>query len=205
MATYEELTQSASRLGEKFVSVDEAGTLAGCAYESRALFMLVRGLETVPMELCIEKGYTLLPGPAEPCSLRTLQKLRRKELFPDLEVPWYEKQGFVDEELVLTQWYVIRTVPVPNTLEKSFADQREMLDSMEVVPTVVELLWAMSMLRALRGMYMLPGHLARTASVGRDGNPVVVGVYGEQGVFIHDRYPADKAVPDVGIISRLVL
>lgn len=195
-----------SRLGGNFVSVEEASEFPGCEYGSSELYEFERSFPDVSVvDACAKLGCALLPGPARRVSLRTLQELLRNELFPDLEVPWYDHQRFAVEEVVRPLWYAVRMVPVPRSVGHPFSAQREMIPVSETLPTVVELLWAVGMLGALRNMYLLPRTLVRTASVGGEGNPITVGVYGEAGVLVSDRYPGEKVFEDVGIISMLRL
>ncbi len=149
-----------------------------------------------------DNGFMLVAGPPEPMSLLGIRELNPEYFFPRTR-GWYysERERFSRDEKATTKWLKLRKGPLPGSTDKSWNEQIALLSDVEYVPNDAEVEWGITAYKAVRGVYLLPNVLVRTAS--RDGvvqGHVYMGYFAEQGLHISGYWDASRSVP-LGIAS----
>jgi hypothetical protein len=119
-------------------------------------------------------------------SLLDLRELNRS-YFYSKKGGWYANQteAFARNEKVTCRWYMIRKGIVPNSTFKTWGEQQHLLSDLETAPMAVELVWALTCYKAVRGVYLLGSPYARTSSVVSYGNHVSVGYFDGGGLSVN--------------------
>lgn len=173
-------------LGDDFLAPEEIATARGLTYSEEQLAELERTLpDRETLERLERNDYILVAGSPREMSLLDVRELERG-YFYSKEGGWYAEQSeaFARNEKVTCRWYMIRKGIVPNSTSKTWREQQNLLSDLETAPMAVELVWALTCYKAVRGVYLLANVYARTSSVDSDGTRVDVGVFDGDGLDV---------------------
>ena len=179
-------------LGDDFISPQEIADASGNRIKYNEE-QLQRYKNTIPSEeillCCRDQGYLLIPGP--PCSmpLHGIQQLYPEAFYRNLwkkandkkTKEWYEHEGqnFFSKDAVNPGWIVISKGIIPESLNKSWFEQPEILSCRERIANGAESAWAFLNYRAIRDETLFSEAQVRTSSTsGKMNWPVMVGYYG---------------------------
>lgn len=186
----EETSYEATRhiLGNDFITPEEISSVFGFIYTKK---QLVHFEETLPSENTLrwakENGYAVIAGPPTPMNILVIHAFRPK-LFTvswSQEEAWYYDESFAKNDQVTTNWLIIKKEPLPNSVSKYWVDQISLLLNDEYVPNIAEASWSMVIFYEVRKMRLFERVYVRTASLVSNGNHVIVGFFGGQGMVIH--------------------
>ena len=183
-ALIEERTEAARELlGDDFISPEEIASARGLRYSEEQTAELYRTLPNRgTVEWLEQNGYTLVAGPPYEVSLLDINS--RFLLAGGDDWRTNERETFAREEKVSCRWYMLRGGWTPNSPGKTWSEQVSLLQSGETVPTAVELLWALTSHKAVRGTYLVSDMFLRTSSVDANGNHVYVARQNEGGFYL---------------------
>ncbi len=146
-------------LGDDFISPEDImKSREGIVYKDELLAKFCRNVPSKDvLEWCRDNNYMLVAGPDRPRSLLGIGDLNGD----------YESYGrkWAAGNWVDTHWITLRKEPVPQSLSKSFREQRTLLSFGEVVPGIARVAWCVTTYKAVRNIYLLPDVYVRTASV----------------------------------------
>ncbi len=173
-------------LGNDFISPSEIATARGLTYSEEQVTELERILpDKATLEWLHCNDYMLVAGSPREMSLLDIRELNRN-YFYSKEGGWYvnKTEAFARDEKVICCWYMIRKGIVPNSRSKTWGEQQPLLEGVEMVPTVVKFVWALTCYKAVRGVYLLRSLHARTSSIDSYGRHVGVGIFDGDGLHI---------------------
>ncbi|MFZ2682165.1 MAG: hypothetical protein WAZ14_03675 [Patescibacteria group bacterium] len=138
------------------------------------------------LEWCRDNCFMLLPGPPRPMSLLDVRELDRGHFYSK-ENGWYaaESEAFARNDKATCRWLMLRKEHVPDSIEKTWDEQQQLLSSLEVTPNVAEQVWGMTTYKAVCGVYLLAAVYVRTSSVDLSGYRVGVGVFDGHGLDLY--------------------
>ncbi|MFZ2682194.1 MAG: hypothetical protein WAZ14_03825 [Patescibacteria group bacterium] len=141
------------------------------------------------LEWCRDNGFMLVAGPPRPMSLLEIHELDRGHLHSK-EANWYaaESEAFASYDKAACRWLMLRKEPVPDSIEKTWDEQQQLLSSLEVTPNVAEQVWGLAIYKAVRGVGLLRFVYVRTSSTDSDGNRVSVGCFDRDGTILVPHY-----------------
>lgn len=101
-------------------------------------------------------------------------RTQNKDLFYSPTGGWYEDEDFAKEKIPAGEWEVSLEI-VPNSVNKTWNEQQELLEKGNEIPPVAVLLYAMAQHFKETGERAFEEVWVRTSSCGSDGNRVNVG------------------------------
>jgi hypothetical protein len=174
-------------LGDDFLSPEEVATARGLTYSKEQVAHLERTLpDRETLEWLHRNDYMFVAGSSRELSLLDVRELERS-YFYSKEGGWYAEQSeaFARNEKVTCRWYMIRKGIVLNSTSKAWGEQQNLLSDLETAPMAVELVWALTCYKAVRGVYLLGSVYARTSSVDSGGDRAVVGAFDVDGLILY--------------------
>lgn len=174
-------------LGDDFLAPEEIATARGITYSEEQVAHLKRTLPSrETLEWLSRNDHMLVAGSPHEMLLPDVRELNRG-YFYSKQGGWYaeENEAFARNEKVTCRWYMIRKGIVPNSTSKTWGEQQGLLSDLETVPMAVELVWALTCYKAVRGVYLLGSLYARTSSVNSFGSHILVGQFDEDGLDIN--------------------
>jgi hypothetical protein len=174
-------------LGDDFISHEEIAAARGLTYSEAQVAELERTLPNrETLEWLKRNDYYLVAGSPREMSLLDVPELERSYFYSKTE-GWYanKNEAFARNEKVTCRWYMLRKGIVPNSTSKTWIEQQGFLSDLETAPMAVELVWGMTVYKAIRNVYLLGSVYARTSSVGSDGNHVRVGFFVGDGLLVY--------------------
>jgi len=190
-------------LGDDFLSPEDVVAAYGRTYSDEQMKHFT---ETLPdFETLIwfrANGYMLVATPPTEMNLLQVRDLDNKLFYSKTE-GWYadERHEFSRKVVVKAgEWLAIRKEPCPNSRSKNWAEQTVLLQDVEQVPNAPEVSYAVTAYYKVRGVYLLRGVYVRTSSVDADGDRVIVGHFGDDGLYV-GYYWADGRRGNIGVAS----
>ena len=182
-------------LGDDFLSPGDVSKAYGFSYSGDQRTDLA---ETVPdfetLMWLRTNGYMLLATPPSEMNLLHVRDLDN-QLFYSKSEGWYAEgqHTFSREDVVKAgQWLMVRKEPYANSRKKTWDEQKNLLTDVEHVPNAPEVSYAVTAYYKVRDVYLLKGVYVRTSSVDADGDRVVVGNGGVDGLLVHNDYDDDR-------------
>lgn len=171
-------------LGNDFIDPEEIAAARGLSYSEAQIVELERTLpDRETLEWLKQNDYYLVAGSPRPMSLLSVQEINRSYFYWKTESRYAnEAEAFARTEKVTCRWYMLRRGLMPNSTSKTWSEQQELLSNRVTAPTAVELIWGMTVYKAVRSIYLLGSVYARTSSVDSDGYPVTAGFFGGNGL-----------------------
>lgn len=174
--------------------------------EARGLFyskdQLRNFVDTIPskdtLRWCKANSYAVVAGPPRPLGLLDIRSLQ-PELFCSKVGGWYENYGFAREDKMGTEWLAIRKEPVPNSTNKTWEKQCQLLSEEEKVPNVSEMSWFLTTFFEVRGAWPSEGIRVRTSSVLSGDNLVNVSLL--EGRLDVSKWWGHQCVPVLGLAA----
>jgi len=166
-------------LGEDFISPEDViNSRKGISYTEE---QLVKFSETVPaqeiLEWCRDNNYMLIVGPS--CSIY------------NNGVFYVDKDKF-NTEKVETKWYMVCKNLVSSSVYTNWEEQQKLLSEFEMVLNAVEFLWAITVYKVVRGIYLFRGVSVRTSSLDLDGNNIYVNVFSDRKPTVGYHWDGDR-------------
>lgn len=190
-----DFTLARKSLGDDFLAPEEIAAARGLTYSEEQIAHLEQTLPSKEtLKWLARSGYLLVAGsPREEMSLLDVRELNRS-YFYSKESGWYanSREAFARKDKVACRWLMLRKSIVLNSTSKTWREQQKLLSDLETAPMAVELVWALTCYKAVRGQYLLGSVYARTSSVDSSGYHVRVGNFDEDGLRVdcwdgHDR------------------
>lgn len=175
-----------SILGEDFITPEEIAQARAIRYTGEQFNKFA---ETVPTEeqllWCRDNGFMVTAGPSQELSLLEIRELK-SGFFYSKSGGWYEgdKELFSRDDKVAVAWLAIRKEAVPSSFSKNWRQQQELISNLEYIPNAAETAWAITVYKAVRGIYLLPSLYVRTSSLDSSGSHVVVGGFDDAGLRV---------------------
>jgi hypothetical protein len=187
-------------LGDNIIFPDEVAEARGFSYTENQLRHFA---ETLPANEILQalkaNNFALVAGPPSPMSLLDVRQTE-SGLFHSKTGGWYENQKFAKDDKILTEWLAIRQEPVPNSTNRKWSDQLELIKSEERVPNAGEIGWFITTFFKVRGVRLFESVYVRTSSVDSDGYRVLVGIFDSGGLFVCSYWDDDRNVI-IGVAS----
>lgn len=145
------------------------------------------------LEWCRDNDCILIAGPAKVMSLLEIRELK-SEYFYSKSGGWYanDSEKFSRNDKAETRWIMLRKKPIANSTSKTWDEQQSLLSKLENVPNAAEVVWGLTVYKAIRGIYLLPDVYVRTSSLGSDGHHVHVGNFGADGLSVSSSWDDDR-------------
>ena len=177
--------ESARRiLGDDFISPSDVATAHRVSYTKDQLDYFVKTLpEESVLRWAKENGYAVVAGPPTPTSLLDTRSLNPK-LFWTQSGGWYDNENFARNDKAATNWLIIRKEPVPNSTNKNWNEQLQLLSKDEQVPNSGEIGWFITTFYEVRGVRLFERIYVRTSSVASVGGRVGVGGFDGDGLVV---------------------
>ncbi|MCX6785692.1 MAG: hypothetical protein NTZ18_02455 [Candidatus Komeilibacteria bacterium] len=175
-----------SILGEDLITPEEIAQARAIKYTGEQFGQFA---DTVPTEeqllWCRDNGFMVVAGPPTELSLLEIRELKRG-FFCSKFGGWYEgdRERFSREDKAAVAWLAIRKKAVPNSFSKSWNEQQELISDQEYIPNAAETVWAITVYRAVRGIYLLPNFYVHTLSLVSSGYRVHVGYFCVAGLCV---------------------
>lgn len=180
-------TLARSILGnDDFITPEEIAEARKLIYNEKQIKFF---LETLPAEevlrWCRDNCFILVAGPPSPMSLLDIRNLNSNMFYSETR-GWYseEAQNFFREDVIRTDWFMLRKTLVPNSRNKVWIEQQELLSKEEYIPNAPEVAWGITTYKEVRNIYLLHDVFPRTSSFDSDGRPVDVGGFGDMGIRV---------------------
>jgi len=192
---------------DDFISPDEISASFGFIYTERQLSHFV---DTLPSEETLRwakaYGYAVVAGPPAPVNIAILHAFHPKffiSSFDGEKKGWYLDQPFAKNDQVSSNWLIIKKEPLTESLDKYWIDQAALLSGNESVPNAAEMSWFMISFYKVRHRRLLKEGYTRTSSLVSNGNHVIIGFFGDNGMLLHsywDMYDGRT----IGIVPKLL-
>lgn len=161
-------------LGNSFLPPKEIATALDITYSEEQVAELEHTLpDRETLEWLKKQGYMLVAGPPHEMSLPDILEID-KDLFQGGS--WYPRKPLAWQQKMSCQWYMIREGIVPNSTDKNWGWQLNMLNEFEHVPTADELIWGLICKKAVTG-HFVGAWAVRTRSVASQGGHLIVHVF----------------------------
>ncbi len=172
-------------LGEDFISPEDV--MHSCKEITYSNEQLAHFSKTVPtqeiLQWCRDNNFILIAGPNRPISLIEVREINNK-YFRRKEKAWYTNQKFSNEENVEPKWYMIRKYAAPYSTFKNWKEQELLISNDKFVPNAPEFVWAITIYRDLRGIYLFNEISIRTSSLDNDKDNVAIGLFNKEGLIV---------------------
>lgn len=181
-------------LGKDFIPPEEIAVARGLTYTYE---QLVKFGDTLPakdiLEWCRDNGMMLVAGPPIAMSLLYIRSIG-PAYFYSKGGGWYaeSKQKFARTDKAETVWIALRKEPVADSLEKNWSEQSDLVTLPMVVPNAAEVVWGLTVYKAVRGEFLLSNFYVRTSSFDLDGFRVSVGDFVNGGLTVDDDWDSDR-------------
>ena len=171
-------------LGKDFITPEEVTKSHGIVYTED---QMTKFGDTLPSQevlvWCRDNGYMVVAGPNKPMSLLEVREMK-SGYFYSKSGGWYVDQKFARNDKADTRWIVVRKEPVPDSTSKTWNEQQALLSDVEITPNATEVVWAITVYKAVRDIYLLPNIYVRTSSLGSGGYRVHVGRFDDGGLDV---------------------
>lgn len=178
-------------LGNNIVFPDEITKARGLFYTDSDIQHFE---DTVPSEKtlkwCIRHHYAVVAGPPKPMGLLEL-RLFDPDTFYVETGGWYEDYTFSSDDKVGCQWLGIRKKIIPDSTNKNWNEQLQLLSNDEKVPNAAELSWFITTLYKVRRVKFFKNVYVRTCSVTAQHRHAVVGLFSKHMLDINGFDDAD--------------
>jgi len=192
-------------LGKNFFGVEEWSSLYGVSFSNKQLREVVEfpWSEDVLNAPCpFHKGKSIKETHFAFLGLDTfkgkpLTILKWQELHPDSDQPkfysyapdnWYAKEKFSNESTCGFRWYLMPLEIVPESADKTYAEQIAMLSADYEVPLAIEEVTKIILYYRKNGVYLNPTSYGRCQDVASDGSRVDVGCLFLEGLDVSDSW-----------------
>jgi len=187
-------------LGKDFVTPEEVTKSRGIVYTEDQMSKFG---DTLPSQevlvWCRDNGYMVVAGPNKPMSLLEVREMK-SGYFYSKSGGWYADQKFARNDRADTRWIMVRKEPVPDSTSKTWSEQQALLSEVEITPNAAEVVWAITVYKAVRDIYLLPNIYVRTSSIASDGYRVYVGYFDDKGLDV-DYWYDDHRYSTIGVSS----
>jgi len=178
-------------LGDDYITPEEVATAYGVSYTEEQIGHFADTLPSLERITWYKaNNFMLVPGFIRDLNLLQVRELDNKVFYSKTE-GWYakDKEKFAtDDKVKAGEWLAIRKEAVPNSFNKTWAEQQDLITEVEHVPNAPEVSYAVTAYFKVRGIYLLRGKYVRTSSVSADGDHVNLGYLDEDGLYVHNRY-----------------
>ncbi len=173
-------------LGDDFISPEEIAHAESIAYTRE---QLAHFRKTLPGKQALEwyhsRGYLLVAGPPQAMSLLDIRAAKAGAVSLK-HAKWYaaEREKFSRDDKALPGWIALRKEPLPESLNKNWDQQMQLIAVPADIPNVAELVWGLTAYKVVRDIYLLPNGYVRTASVDSHANHVFAGDFDSTGLGV---------------------
>lgn len=186
-------------MDKNFLGIEEVSEHLGVNFTSKQLEILQKiPLTEAVLQKCKDTHVLVAGYPV------TILDIRRKvpELFyQDQREVWsYDEEFFAKNERVDLQWYLFRKDVLPESIQKSYREQLQLLAENETVPRACELIYGIILYYLNTGNYLLECLYARCCDVASDGCRVHVGYFDSRGVKVSSWW-GDSQFDFIGLAS----
>jgi hypothetical protein len=182
-------------LGDDYITPEEVATAYGVRYTDEQLEHFADTLPDTQTILWLRaNGYMLIAGPSTEMNLLQVRKLDN-QLFYSKTEGWYakDKEKFAkDDTAKAGEWLAIRKDEVPNSFNKTWKEQQDLITEVEHVPNAPEVSYAVTAYFKVRDIYLLRGKYVRTSSVSAGGDRVHVGDFDGDGLDVNDYWDGNR-------------
>jgi hypothetical protein len=117
-----------------------------------------------------------------------------------LDDPWYKNEEFATKTTLQFRWYLTHLEIVPNSENKTYERQTQMLTEDYEVPSAIEETVKSFLYYKKNGIYLNPTRYARCRDLGSDGRRVYLGLF-DSGGFHVCRWYDDEPDGHIGLAS----
>ncbi len=161
--------------GDDYITPEEIAVAYGVSYTDEQLEHFADTLPNIETILWLHaNGYILIAGPRAEMNLLQVRKLDNELL--NLEYDESDQKLAQTDVINAGQWLAIRKDEVPDSFDKLWGEQQNLLTEIEYVPNAPEVSYAVAIYYKVRDIYLLHGNHVRTSSVNKDNNHVMVNV-----------------------------
>jgi hypothetical protein len=191
-----------SILGDNLITPLEVAKVYNISYSFKQIRYFA---ETIPLAedllWCRDNNAILVAGPHKPMSLLDLRELN-PELFCNGSGGWYGDydERFSRYDKTAINWLMLRKIPVPGSIHKTWLEQCRLISSKERIPNIAETVWGIITYKKLRGVALLPTFFVRTSSVSSQGDHVHAGGFSIGGLYVDSVEDKNKNVK-LGILT----
>ena len=190
-------------LGDDFISHEDIATAYGVSYTEDQIKHFDDTLPDIQTILWLYVNrYILIAG--MPTELNRLQiRMLHIKFFKSKTEEWYavHREKLAKREVVKAgEWLAICKEAVPNSFNKTWDQQMQLITEVEYVPNASEVIYAVTAYLKVRNIYLLRWKYVTTSSVDSNGSHVSVGSLDKNGLNVNRSWD-DKCYEDMGIAS----
>lgn len=137
------------------------------------------------LKWCKDDGHAVVAGSPKAASLLEVRSGKSDHFYSKTE-GWYadRDQKFSRADKVSLRWLMVRKAPVPDSINKNWEEQFDLLSMVESVPNAAEMSWFITVFYDVRGVRLFEDVCVRTSSRDSFGNRVGVGDFGAKGLYV---------------------
>lgn len=180
-------------MGKNFLGLEEVRRGYGIALDPEQLTEIPFSEET--LQAC-KDTHVLVAGSA--LSVNEVRKLADSDFY---DTDWYKREPFANDKKVSVRWYLLRKEPVPESRNKTFAQQTALLKE-EEVPFACEVTYMVILYWLTHRERLLPDVYVRCQDKDSDGRRVYVGVF-DSDEFDVSGYWDDYRYDGLGLASSV--
>lgn len=182
-------------LRDDYLSPQDVAKAYGWRYSDDQLANFAETLPDTETLLWLHyNDYMLVATPPNDTNLLQVRNLD-SQLFYSKSESWYSESQytFYREDVVEAgQWLMVRKELYPDSRRKNWDEQRSLLSKVENVPNAPEISYAVTAYYKVRGVNLLKSVYVRTSSVAVDGDRVLVGYFGGNGLHVDDCWDGNR-------------
>jgi len=189
-------------LGKNIIFPEQITDATEMLYTQEQLDVLDSTIPPVPILVWAkENNYIVFPGPPKPMGLLDIKIFRPSLFETGGGVLFHEEiDAEVNKTKVLSQWYAVRSEPLPYSTNKSWVEQLALLRSVEFVPNAATMVWLLTSFSLVRGVRLLNGIFVRCSDILPDGERIHLGRFALEGLCIRHRVD-EHHDPTIGVAS----
>lgn len=177
-----------SILGADFITPKEVTEVhPNIVYTDKQLSTLVESLpsENV-LKWCKENNNAVTPAPPTAMSTLDIREMKLTHFYKEMAGGWYTDQAFALRDKTSFGWLAIKKTPLPESVCKSWNEQKKLLAAFEKVPNAAEMSWFITTYFEIHDIRLFEQIFVRTSSFDSRGQHVLIGCFNAGGLHIYD-------------------
>ncbi len=172
-------------LGKDLILPEEIiSSCGGEAYTEDQIFSFGQNIPSPErLEWIRNKGFVLMAGPSLEMGLLDF-KIPNTYSYSTGCGRYNFSDQFVEKEKVGPRWYVMSKKIIPETISKTWEQQKLIVPKEERISSLVESVWLIKIMRSVRGVSLFENKFIRTSSLNDMGHRIIIGHYDEKGLCL---------------------